>query len=177
MRCDPVERWLLSGRSVRIGPHSLTPVEHSHAKGKPLSSQKGQAEAFFLKDEHGAWWILKKFRPTCALDSDYLRKVTSVPPREASGLLDVVLLPYVALALTVFLVLLLLAVSRVLHGREPWRHWEPARSLRTTAKPRMRRGRDLRKETRPPKSTEERAISVSKNTAIGKKTERTRFDS
>jgi serine/threonine protein kinase len=82
MRYDPVEKWLLSGHIAPIGPHRLTPIEHSHAKGKPLSSQKGQAEAFFLKDQHGAWWILKKFRPTCALDLDYLTKVTSVLPRE-----------------------------------------------------------------------------------------------
>jgi hypothetical protein len=82
MRYDPVEKWLWSGHSALIGPHRLRPVEHTHAKGKPLSSQKGQAEAFFLKDEHGAWWILKKFRPTCALDWDYLTKVTSILPRE-----------------------------------------------------------------------------------------------
>lgn len=81
--CEPMEEWLLSGRSARIGLYRLQPVEHPHARGKPLSSQKGQAEAFFLTDEHGHWWILKKFRQACMLDPAYLRRVTSLLPRES----------------------------------------------------------------------------------------------
>jgi hypothetical protein len=77
-----VEKWLLSGRSALIGPHRLKPVEHTYAKGKPLSSQKGQAEAFFAKDECGRWWILKKFRPTCILDPAYLARAACLLPRE-----------------------------------------------------------------------------------------------
>ena len=83
MRCDPVEKWLLSGRSALIGPLRLKPIEHPYARGKPLSSQKGQAEAFFWIDEYGRWWILKKFRPTCILDPAYLTRVTSLLPRES----------------------------------------------------------------------------------------------
>jgi hypothetical protein len=77
-----VEKWLLSGRNALIGAHSLKPVEHKYAKGKPLSSQKGQAEAFFLKDEQNGWWILKKFRPTCTLDPAYLARAACLLPRE-----------------------------------------------------------------------------------------------
>jgi serine/threonine protein kinase len=82
LSCEPVEQWLISGRSALIGPHRLKPIEHTYAKGKPLSSQKGQAEAFFLIDERGTWWILKKFRPTCLLDPAYLTRVASLLPRE-----------------------------------------------------------------------------------------------
>ena len=80
--CEPVEGWLLRGDSALIGPRRLKPVEHPYAKGKPLSSQKGQAEVFFLIDEYSNWWVLKKFRPTCALDLNYLVTVTSVLPGE-----------------------------------------------------------------------------------------------
>jgi hypothetical protein len=57
-------------------------MEHAYAKGKPLSSQKGQAEAFFLVDDAGNGWILKKFRQTCRLDASYLVEVAFVLPRE-----------------------------------------------------------------------------------------------
>jgi serine/threonine protein kinase len=80
--CEPVEKWLQSGRNAWIGPLRLKPVEHTYAKGKPLSSQKGQAEAFFLIDEYRKWWILKKFRQACRLDSRYLTRVASLLPRQ-----------------------------------------------------------------------------------------------
>ncbi len=82
MPCTPVERWLQSGQAALIGSYSLRPVEHKLAKGKPLSSQKGQAEAFFLVDASGSWWILKKFRQGCILDNFYLEKVASVLPKD-----------------------------------------------------------------------------------------------
>jgi serine/threonine protein kinase len=82
MPCNVVDEWLTSGRSAWIGPHRLRPVEHALAKGKPLSSQKGQAEAFFLIEEGGAGWILKKFRQGCTLASPYLTKIAMVLPRD-----------------------------------------------------------------------------------------------
>ena len=39
-----------------------------------LSSQKGQAEVFFLVDKNGQSWILKKFYTHCALAPEYLRQ-------------------------------------------------------------------------------------------------------
>jgi hypothetical protein len=98
-------------------------------------------------------------------------------PRQTGGLLDVVLFPYVALPLTILLVLLLVAVRRVLYGREPSHHWTPARSVRTAVKPNLERSPKPGKETKAPESTDARLITVSKNTVIRKKTGRTRFDS
>jgi serine/threonine protein kinase len=79
---EPVEQWLLSGRPAVIGSHRLKPVEHPCAPGKPLSSQKGQAEVFFVVVDAGRWWIVKKFRPTCILERAYLTRVTALLPRE-----------------------------------------------------------------------------------------------
>jgi serine/threonine protein kinase len=45
------------------------------------SSQRGQAEAFFLIDDNGQWWILKKFHSSCNLDRQYLLKVSSLLPK------------------------------------------------------------------------------------------------
>ncbi|MEN6335159.1 MAG: hypothetical protein ABFE01_12940 [Phycisphaerales bacterium] len=82
MPSEIIDQWLTSGRPALIGSHWLKPVEHSCAKGKPLSAQKGQAEAFFLTDDGGRGWILKKFRQTHVLDPAYLRKVASLLPAE-----------------------------------------------------------------------------------------------
>jgi len=86
MPCNIVDEWLTSGRSAWIGPHRLCPVEHTCAKGKPLSSQKGQAEAFFLIDDNGNGWILKKFQPARTLAPSYLARVATVLPRERAFL-------------------------------------------------------------------------------------------
>ena len=98
-------------------------------------------------------------------------------PKETAGLIDVVLLPYVALALTILLVLLLLAVGRVLHGREPRHPLEPARSRRTIAEPHVQRGNNHRRETKPSESSKTRPITVWKNGEMITKTEGTRSDS
>jgi hypothetical protein len=98
-------------------------------------------------------------------------------PRETGGLMDVVLLPYVALALTILLVLLLLAIGRVLHGREPWHPPELARNRRTVAGPHVEEVRNHRKETKPAGSSKKRHIAAQKNGEMIKKTEGTRSDS
>lgn len=81
MPCETMDKWLASGRSALIGPYHLRLIEHPCAKDKPLSSQKGQAEAFFLADERGNGWILKKFRKICRLAPSYLARVPSVLPK------------------------------------------------------------------------------------------------
>jgi len=81
MSAEEVECWLSSGRNALINRISLKPIEHGLRKGKPLSSQKGQAEAFFLVDDNGSWWILKKFHVNCKLDSRYLKKVSALLPK------------------------------------------------------------------------------------------------
>jgi len=80
MSAEVVEIWLKSGLYVMLHRIILRPVEHTLLKGKPLSSQKGQAEAFFLIDDKGNWWILKKFHETCSLDRPYLNQIASVLP-------------------------------------------------------------------------------------------------
>lgn len=82
MSAEVIEHWLQTGRNAMICKLSLKPVEHNLMKGKPLSSQKGQAEAFFLIDDHGNWWILKKFHSNCNLDRRYLDKIAAFLPRE-----------------------------------------------------------------------------------------------
>src|SRR3990172_3951635 len=82
MSAEVVEIWLKSGCCAMLCQIALRPVEHTLLKGKPLSSQKGQAEAFFLIDDNGNWWILKKFHETSHLDRRYLDQVACVLPRE-----------------------------------------------------------------------------------------------
>lgn len=84
MPSEVMNHWLASGRTAQVGPHDLRPAEHPCAKGKPLSSQKGQAEAFFLTGAGGQRWILKKFHQTCTLDRAYLAGVGTVLPKEAA---------------------------------------------------------------------------------------------
>jgi len=81
MSAEVVEAWLQSGRNVVINRISLKPIEHALLAGKPLSSQKGQAEAFFLIDDYGNWWILKKFHSTSNLDRNYLKRISSLLPK------------------------------------------------------------------------------------------------
>ncbi len=82
MSVEIVEHWLQSGRNAVINHLSVKPIEHALLKGKPLSSQKGQAEAFFLVDDKGNWWILKKFHDSHDLDRHYLDTVSSLLPHE-----------------------------------------------------------------------------------------------
>jgi serine/threonine protein kinase len=82
MSAEVVEAWLQSGRNVVINRLSLKPIEHALLAGKPLSSQKGQAEAFFLIDDDGEWWILKKFHNTSNLDRSYLNKIRPLLPKD-----------------------------------------------------------------------------------------------
>lgn len=70
-------------------------------------------------------------------------------PGETGGLLDFVLLPYVVLGLTILLVLLLLAVGRVLYGRELWHPWELVKNRRTSNEPSVREGDNRRREIKP----------------------------
>jgi serine/threonine protein kinase len=83
MSAPVVEEWLISRINACFMNHSLKPVEHTLMAGKPLSSQKGQAEAFFLIDDNGLWWILKKFHNNCGLELKYMKQVTRVLPGDA----------------------------------------------------------------------------------------------
>jgi len=82
MEADVVERWLASRHNALIKQISLRPIENKLRKGKPLSSQHCQAETFFLIDDSGNWWILKKFHGNFKLDRRYLTKVSSLLPKD-----------------------------------------------------------------------------------------------
>jgi serine/threonine protein kinase len=82
MSAEVVEHWLKSGRNAIVCKTSLKPIEHNLLKGKPLSSQKGQAEAFFLIDDNGNWWVLKKFHSNSTLEHKYLSRVGALLPKE-----------------------------------------------------------------------------------------------
>lgn len=82
MSATVVEHWLKTGQNAIISKVSLKPIEHAILEGKPLSSQKGQAEAFFLIDDYGNWWILKKFHNSSNLNRSYLSRIASLLPRE-----------------------------------------------------------------------------------------------
>lgn len=80
MSAQVMEYWLNSHRNAIIYMFSLKPLEHNLLKGKPLSSIKGQAEVFFLIDDKGNMWILKKFHSARSPDRKYLSKISSLLP-------------------------------------------------------------------------------------------------
>ena len=82
MSAEVISKWLNRSLYAKINQIHLKPIEHKLLKGKPISCQKGQAEVFFLVDNNGNWWILKKFHNTCALDHAYLEKISSLLPQE-----------------------------------------------------------------------------------------------
>jgi len=82
MAAEVMEQWVKNGRYAVVCQKRIKPIENNRLKGKPLSSQKGQAEAFFLKDDKGRWLVLKKFHSGRAPDRSYLLKVGSLLPRD-----------------------------------------------------------------------------------------------
>jgi len=82
MAAEVMEQWVKDGRYAVVNRRQIKPIENNRLKGKPLSSQKGQAEAFFLKDEKGHWLVLKKFHSGRSPDRAYLHKVGSLLPRD-----------------------------------------------------------------------------------------------
>jgi len=82
MAAEVMEQWVKNGRYAVVCQRRIKPIENTRLKGKPLSSQKGQAEAFFLKDERGHWLVLKKFHSGRSPDRAYLSKVGSLLPRD-----------------------------------------------------------------------------------------------
>ena len=78
---DVVQEWLLSRSSLSIEGIKLFPQENTYLKGSPLMVARGQAQAFYLKDDAKRVWILKKFLPGRSPDLQYVKAVqTLVPP-------------------------------------------------------------------------------------------------
>lgn len=82
----PVEKWLLSGKAACIGNLRLRPMSRTDLIGSLLMIQRGQASAFWLKDDQGRVWILKKFHPGKMPDRSYLQAVGRLLPKH-SGLI------------------------------------------------------------------------------------------
>jgi serine/threonine protein kinase len=82
MPTEIMDTWFVSRQSALICRKQLRPVEHPVFIGKPLSSEKGQAEAFFLTDDRNETSILKKFHNGRALDHGYLTKASTLLPQE-----------------------------------------------------------------------------------------------
>jgi serine/threonine protein kinase len=81
MYTDVVENWFRSCQYAIVGHVSAKPMEHSLSKKTPLVIEKGQAAGYFLVDDKGNRWILKKFHGANELDRDYLQMVSSLLPK------------------------------------------------------------------------------------------------
>ena len=81
MPAEEAEEWLVSRKASEISGKLLRPVEHNGLSGTPLSIQKGQAEVFWLIDEDGNSWVLKKFHTGRRPETAYLETVSSLLPQ------------------------------------------------------------------------------------------------
>ncbi|HEY0377988.1 MAG TPA: serine/threonine-protein kinase [Pyrinomonadaceae bacterium] len=91
---DVAEDWLKSGKYAEIDGHQLRPIENPLLRGTPLAPVRGQAQAFYLRDEQNCDWILKKFSPARIPDSAYIKAIQALVPRRPgfmSGYLRTVL--------------------------------------------------------------------------------------
>ena len=84
MSNDAIEKWLLSGKAACIGELRLRPKPRSDLAKSPLMIQRGQATAFWLWDDQGGEWILKKFHPGKTPDQRYLLAIGRLLPSHAS---------------------------------------------------------------------------------------------
>lgn len=79
---DVVEEWLKSGKYAEVAGLKLRPIENQLLKNTPLLLVRGQAQAFYLRDEQNLDWILKKFLPARLPDSAYIKGIQSLIPRQ-----------------------------------------------------------------------------------------------
>jgi len=77
---DVAEDWLKSGKHAELAGHKLRPIENPLLKGTPLAPVRGQAQAFYLKDDNNFDWILKKFAPARIPDTAYIKAIQSLIP-------------------------------------------------------------------------------------------------
>lgn len=79
MPSPQVDRWHESRLPVRLAGRRLHTVPHPVGHG-PLSSARLQGEAFYLEDDEGGRWILKKFNPRHRPSEAYIRSVSRCLP-------------------------------------------------------------------------------------------------
>ena len=80
MSVNVMENWLQSGQPAVINNLSLQPLKHPQLPGMIVSVQKGQAEVYWLEDNHHHCWILKKFHPGRCPDRQYLTEIARLLP-------------------------------------------------------------------------------------------------
>jgi len=77
---DIAEAWLKSRKYAEIAGLKLRPIEYPQLKGILLAPVRGQAQAFYLLDDNGLEWILKKFSAAKIPDVSYIRAVQALIP-------------------------------------------------------------------------------------------------
>lgn len=77
---DVAGAWLKSGKHAAVAGLRLRPVENQLMKGIPLAPVRGQAQAFYLKDDNSYEWILKKFLPAKIPSGAYIKAIQSLIP-------------------------------------------------------------------------------------------------
>jgi serine/threonine protein kinase len=79
---DVADAWLKSGKYAEVDGLRLRPIENPRFKGMPLSTVRGQAQAYYLRDDNNFDWIMKKFLPAKIPDSSYINAIQPlIPPR------------------------------------------------------------------------------------------------
>jgi serine/threonine protein kinase len=77
---DVATAWFESGEYADIAGFRLRPVENPFLKGIPLILLRGQAQAFYLRDDNNLDWVLKKFLPNRHPGSSYIRRIEELIP-------------------------------------------------------------------------------------------------
>lgn len=80
---DVAQAWLLSKSRASIEGINLLPQENAFLKRTPLVVARGQAQAFYLRDDAKQVWILKKFLPGRNPDAQYIQAIQSLIPPHA----------------------------------------------------------------------------------------------
>lgn len=77
---DVARAWLASKKRVSIEGVRLLPEENTYLANHPLVSARGQAKAYYLRDESKRTWILKKFLPGRHPDTAYIKAIQALIP-------------------------------------------------------------------------------------------------
>ena len=77
---DVAKAWLVSKKRIPIEGVRLLPEENTYLPNHPLVSARGQAKAYYLRDESKRTWILKKFLPGRHPDAAYIKAIQALIP-------------------------------------------------------------------------------------------------
>jgi hypothetical protein len=77
---DVVRAWLASKTRIVFEGISLFPEENTYIPHHPLVAARGQAKAYYLRDDLKRGWILKKFLPGRHPDTAYITAIQALIP-------------------------------------------------------------------------------------------------